>query len=497
MSRDHRHEPGRQALETRRHLFSRAARGFGTAALAALLPREPLAAPVIPAAAGKARVGGLPGVPHFPAKARRAISLFFAGAPSQIELVDYKPKLAEMFDRDLPPSVRGNQRLTTMSGGQSRFPLVGSAFKFKQHGESGAWMSELLPHLSQAVDDMTIIKTVWTGAINHDPAITYIQTGNQIPGKPSLGAWCSYGLGTENQDLPTYVVLTSKFSSKTDAAQALFARLWGSGYLPSQHQGVSLRSSGDPVLYLSDPPGVDRLARRQMLDAVVGLNAEQLALFQDPEINTRITQYEMAFRMQTSVPELIDVSKEPASTFALYGPEARIPGTFASNCLMARRMAERGVRFTQIFHRGWDHHTSLPKDLPLQCHDVDQAVKGLIFDLKQRGMLDETLVVAGGEFGRTVYCQGKLTRDRYGRDHHPRCFPVVLAGGGVKRGLIYGETDDFSYNVVKDPVHIRDLNATILHCLGVDHTRLTFKYAGLDQRLTGVEPAKVVNDILV
>ncbi len=466
----------------RRAFLSSAGHGLGTAALATMLPA--------PAAAN------LTGIPHFAPTAKRAISLFMAGAPSQIDLFDHKPKLADMFDKDLPPSVRGNQRLTTMTSGQTRFPLAPSIYKFARHGESGAWVSELLPHISKVVDDVTFVKTVWTEAINHDPAITYIQTGNQVPGKPSVGSWLSYGLGSANQDLPTYVVLTSKFSSKS-GAQALFSRLWGPGFLPSQHQGVCLRSSGDPVLYLSDPPGVDRTARRQMLDTVAALNHKRLAALGDPEISTRIAQYEMAFRMQSSVPDLTDVSKEPESTFDLYGPDARIPGTFAFNCLLARRMAERGVRFTQIFHRGWDHHGDLPGNLPMQCKDVDQGSSALMQDLKQRGMLDDTLVVWGGEFGRTAYCQGKLTREMYGRDHHPRCFTVWMAGGGIRRGITHGETDDFSYNVVKDPVHIRDLNATILRCLGIDHGRLTFKYAGLEQKLTGVEPAKIVDGILI
>jgi len=476
----------------RRRFLGTGAHGLGLAALATLLPRDSRAV----VAAGPKRIGGIEGVPHFAPRAKRAISLFMAGAPSQLDTFDYKPKLLEMFDQDLPPSVRGNQRLTTMTSGQTRFPLAPSKFQWKQHGKSGVWVSELLPNMAQVVDEMTIVKTVWTEAINHDPAITYIQTGNQNAGKPSIGAWLSYGLGSDNQDLPTYVVLTSKYSSK-DGAQALFSRLWGSGFLPSQHQGVGLRASGDPVLYLSDPPGLDRQARREMLDAVGELNGKRLAAIGDPEIRTRIAQYEMAFRMQVSVPELTDVSKEPDSAFDLYGPDARMPGTFAYNCLLARRMAERGVRFTQIFHRGWDQHKQLPRDLPLQCADVDRGARALVVDLKQRGLLDETLVVWGGEFGRTAYCQGKLTRDNYGRDHHPRCFTVWMAGGGMKRGFTYGETDDFSYNVVSNPVHIRDLNATILYALGIDHARLTFRYAGLEQRLTGVEPAKVMKPLLI
>jgi len=475
---------------TRRHFFGRTGYGIGSAALTGLLAGE------VPAAENQGR-GGLPGLPHFAPKAKRAIYLFMAGAPAQMDLLDYKPQMQDWFDKELPDSVRMGQRLTTMTSGQKRFPVAPSIYKFARHGQSGAWVSELLPNIARLVDDISIVRTVWTEAINHDPAITYINTGHQLPGKASLGAWLSYGLGTANENLPSFVVLTPRWSAKRDA-QALYNRLWGSGFLPSKYQGVALRSQGDPVLYLSNPGGVDSTTRRRMLDALGRLNQKRLAELGDPEIQARIAQYEMAYRMQSSVPELTDLAGEPESTFKLYGEEAKQPGTFAASCLLARRMAERGVRFTQIFHRGWDQHGALPRDLPLQCGDVDRASYALVQDLKQRGMLDETLVIWGGEFGRTTYCQGKLTGDNYGRDHHPRCFSIWMAGGGIKPGVVHGETDEFSYNVVKDPVHIRDLNATILHCLGIDHRRLTYRFQGLDQRLTGVEAeAQPVKNILV
>ncbi|HUG89223.1 MAG TPA: DUF1501 domain-containing protein [Planctomycetaceae bacterium] len=477
---------------TRRHFFASTGYGIGTAALASLL---------FPRAGGAATedaspTGGLPGLPHFAPKAKRAIYLFMAGAPSQIDTLDYKPKMAELFDVELPESIRRGQRLTTMTSGQARFPVAPSMYKFAQHGECGAWVSELLPWTAKMVDDLAIVRSVHTEAINHDPAITYINTGSELPGKASLGAWLSYGLGSENDNLPAFVVMTPRWSAKRDA-QALYQRLWGSGFLPSKHQGVRLRSSGDPVLYLSNPDGVSHEARGRMLATLNRLNSRRHGLLGDPDIQTRIAQYEMAFRMQTSVPDLTDLSDEPASTFELYGEEAKQPGTFAASALLARRMVERDVRFVQIFHRGWDHHGDLPRDLPLQCGDVDRASYALVQDLKARGMLDDTLVIWGGEFGRTIYCQGALSRTTYGRDHHPRCFTVWMAGGGVKGGITYGETDEFSYNVVKDPVHIRDLNATILHQLGIDHARLTFKFQGLDQRLTGVEDkARVLGEIL-
>ena len=429
---------------------------------------------------------GLPGLPHFAPKARRLIYLFMNGAPSQIDLWDHKPKLAELYDTELPDSIRNGQRLTTMTSGQKRFPIAPTIYRFARHGACGAMVSELLPHTAQVVDELAVIRTVYTEAINHDPASTYILTGNQVPGKPSIGAWLSYGLGSEAEDLPAFVVMTPRWSAKRDA-QALYQRLWGAGFLPSRHQGVALRSAGDPVLYLNNPPGMDAACRRSMLDGLAKLNQAAFERTGDPEIETRIAQYEMAFRMQASIPGLTDISSEPKSVLELYGPEVTQPGTFAASALLARRLVERGVRVVQILHREWDHHTDLPRDLPLQCRDVDQACKGLILDLKQRGLLEDTLVVWGGEFGRTVYCQGELRHDNYGRDHHPRCYTMWMAGGGIKGGTVFGETDDFSYNIVRDPVHIRDLNATILRLMGIDHNRLTYNFQGLDQKLTGTE----------
>ncbi len=473
---------------SRRQFLGHSLWSVGAAALASLCPQKLLAG-------GLRNNEPLPGLPHFAPKARRVIYLFMSGAPSQLDMWDYKPKMADQYDKDLPESIRNGQRLTTMTSGQTRFPIVPTMYQFKQYGKSGAWVSELLPHLSGVVDDLAIIKTVNTDAINHDPAITFIQTGFQLPGKPSLGAWVAYGLGSENKDFPAYIVMTCKGPSKRDA-QALFARLWGSGFLPAEYQGVALRGKGDPVLYLTDPPGVTRDNRRRLLTAVNALNLHEFEQSQDPDIMARISQYEMAFRMQASVPDLVDLSKEPKHIIEMYGPEVSKPGSFAYNCLLARRLAERDVRCIQIFHRDWDHHNDLPRDLPLQCKDMDQPAAALIKDLKQRGLLQDTLVIWGGEFGRTIYCQGALARDNYGRDHHPRCFTMWMAGGGVKGGVVHGETDDFSYNIVKDPVHIRDLNATILHCLGINHQRLTFPYQGLNQRLTGTEPAEVVQGIL-
>jgi len=465
---------------TRRYFFGRTAAGIGTVALASLLDER-----LLGAATSQPAGHGVLGRSHFPATAKRVIYLSMNGAPSQLETFDYKPKLSALFDADLPDSVRMGQRITTMTSGQTRLPIAPSVFRFQRHGAGGAWVSELLPHLAKIVDDLAIVRTVNTDAINHDPACTFIFSGAQQPGRPSIGSWVSYGLGSLNENLPTFVVLHSTWSSKRDA-QAVFSRLWGSGFLPSKYQGVALRSSGDPVLYLSNPPGVDSASRRRMLDALAQLNQKELAAVGDPEINTRIAQYEMAYRMQTSVPELTNMSDEPKHILDLYGPDVHIPGTVASNCLLARRLAERNVRFIQIFQRGWDHHGNLPTDMRLQCRDIDQPCAALITDLKQRGMLDDTLVVWGGEFGRTVYCQGKLTREDYGRDHHPRCFSMWMAGGGVKPGIVYGETDDFSYNIVRDPVHVHDLNATILHCLGINHERLTFRFQGRDFRLTDV-----------
>ncbi|MCA8997002.1 MAG: DUF1501 domain-containing protein [Planctomycetaceae bacterium] len=471
---------------TRRHFFRQSGIGIGAAALASVLPGTQTQA---------AGVGGLPDLPHFAPKAKRAIYLFTAGAPSQIDTLDYKPKLDELFDTDLPESIRNGQRLTTMTSGQSRFPIAPSKFQFEQYGQSGAWVSELLPHTAKMVDDISIVRSVHTEAINHDPAITYICTGHQLPGRASLGAWLSYGLGSLNEDLPTFVVMTPTWTGRQQA-QALYNRLWGSGFLPSQYQGVSLRSAGDPVLFLSNPPGVDTNMRKRMLDRLELLNQQTYDQFGDPETLARIEQAEMAFRMQASIPDLTDISGEPQHVLEKYGPDVEKPGTFARSCLLARRMMERNVRFVQLFHRGWDQHGNLAGDLPKQCADVDQPAWALVQDLKERGLLDETLVIWGGEFGRTVYCQGKLTRENYGRDHHPRCFSIWMAGGGIKPGVVHGETDDFSYNVTKDPVHIHDLNATILHCLGIDHRRLSYKFQGLDVRLTGVEEHHPVQAIL-
>ncbi len=482
-------------LETRRQFFGKCASGLGGAALASLLPNAVVNALESQA---KPRFGGLPELPHFAPKAKRAIYLFMSGAPSQLDLYDHKPNMGKWFDTDLPESVRMGQRLTTMTSGQDKFPIAPSIFEFKKHdnGGDGAWISELLPHTGSMAKDLAIIKTVHTEAINHDPAITFFCTGDESPGKPSLGAWLSYGLGSENRNLPAFIVMNATWSGPK-GAQALYNRLWGSGFLPSEHQGVLLRSQGDPVLFLSNPQGMNEKTRKQMLDTLVELNKELYEEVGDPETHARISQYEMAFRMQTSVPELTDLSQEPEHVLEMYGPEVKTPGTFANCCILARRMMERDVRLVQVFHRGWDQHGELPKNIRNQARDIDQPSAGLVKDLKQRGMLDETLVAWGGEFGRTVYCQGKLSPDNYGRDHHPKCFTRWLAGGGIKGGVVHGETDDFSYNIVKDPVSARDINATILHLLGIDHERLTFKFQGLDHRLTGVEEkARIVSEIL-
>ncbi|MEE2886164.1 MAG: DUF1501 domain-containing protein [Planctomycetota bacterium] len=482
-------------LLTRRHFFGQAGLGLGSAALASMTAGEVLAAPRTPIT--PLRGQGLPGVPHFAPKAKRAIWLFMAGAPSQIDLLDYKPKLRQMFDKDLPESVRKGQRLTTMTSKQKRFPLAPSIYDFKKYdnGGDGAYISELLPFTAKMVKDIAIVKSVYTEAINHDPAITFITTGQELPGRPSLGAWLSYGLGTVNDDLPAFVVMTATWTGRREA-QALYNRLWGSGMLSSDHAGVALRAQGDPVLFLKNPKGISDNARRKMLDALKQINERAFRKIGDPETQSRIAQYEMAYRMQSSVPELVELSQEPKSTAKLYGPDSNKPGTFAASCILARRMIERGVRFVQIFHRGWDQHGSLPRDLTRQARDVDQPTWALVQDLKQRGMLDDTLVIWGGEFGRTVYCQGALTKANYGRDHHPRCFPIWMAGGGIQGGVVHGETDDFSYNIEKDPVHVRDINATILHCLGIDHKRLTLMHQGLDVRLTGVEEANPITQIL-
>jgi len=477
-------------LLTRRHFFSRTATGIGAAALASLINPE-LFASNTPVTTGR---GGVLGKPHFKPKAKRVIYLFMSGAPSQIDMWDYKPKMQDYFDTDLPSSIRMGQRLTTMTSKQARFPVAPSIFKFKQHGQHGAWVSELLPYTSQVVDDIAVIRSIHTEAINHDPAITFIQTGSQLPGRPSLGAWLSYGLGSPNKDLPAFVVMTATWTGRRDA-QSLYNRLWGAGFLPSQYQGVALRSKGDPVLYLANPPGVNASQRRKMLDRLAALNKLQYEAIGDPETNARIKQYEMAYRMQTSVPELTDLSNEPDYILDMYGPDVHKPGTFAASCILARRLAERDVPFVQIFHRGWDQHGNLPSDIRRQSHDVDQPSAALINDLKQRGLLEDTLVIWGGEFGRTIYSQGTLTKTNYGRDHHPRCFSIWMAGGGIKPGIVYGQTDDFCYNIVENPVHIHDLNATILHTLGINHEKLTFRFQGRDFRLTDVH-GNVVHDIL-
>jgi len=431
--------------------------------------------------------------PHFEPKAKRVIYLFQSGGPSQLEMMDYKPELPSLHGSELPDSIRQGQRLTGMTSGQKSFPVVAPKFKFAQYGQSGAWFSELLPHTAKIADDLCIVRSMHTEAINHDPAITLMQTGSQQPGRPSLGAWLSYGLGSEAEDLPAFVVMISH-GTGSDSNQGLLDRLWGSGFLPSSHQGVKFRSGADPVLYLNDPAGVGRPLRRRMLDGLAKLNAIHFRQDGDPEIATRIQQYEMAFRMQASVPSLADLSDEPDSTFELYGQQAKTPGTYAANCLLARRMVERGVRFVQLYHRGWDNHGNLPSNIPKQCSDIDQPQAALITDLKRRGLLDDTLVVWGGEFGRTVYSQGSLQED-YGRDHHGRCFTMWLAGGGFKSGHVFGETDDYGYNIVRDPIHIHDLHATVLHCLGFDHERLTYPYQGRMFRLTDVA-GKVVNELL-
>jgi len=484
----------REALRTaaaRRLFFQSSGMALGTAALA-LLERRATAA----SAGVTARVHPpLPGLPHHAPRARAVIYIHTNGGPSQIDLWDHKPKLQEYFDKDLPPSVRGEQRLSTMTSGQARFPVAPSKFAFTQAGQCGRWINrELLPYTAGIVDDIALVKTIHTNAINHDPACTFVMTGSEIPGKASLGSWLAYGLGSENDDLPAFVVFTPL--PDINPSQALFTRMWSSGFLPTRYSGVALRGSGDPVLYLPNPDGVTGADRRTMLDGLGRLNERAFARYRDPEIRTRIAQYEMAFRMQSSVPELTDLAGESAATLALYGDDVRKPGSFTHSLLLARRLVERGVRAVQILHRGWDQHGNLPADLKAQCLDTDQATAALVTDLKQRGMLDETLVVWGGEFGRTVYSQGTLTKDTYGRDHHPRNYCMWLAGGGARGGVSFGETDDFSYNVVENPVHINDFNATILHLLGIDHERFTFRFQGLDQRLTGVERQAVVRELL-
>lgn len=501
-----------ELMMTRRQLFGKATLGVGTAALSRLLGAGGFAslASLAAADAGK-RPHGIPGMPSFAPKAKYVIYLFMSGGPSQLDLWDYKPKLYDLYNSDLPDRIRNGQRITTMTSGQARFPIAPSKFKFQKYdnNDEGVWVSELLPHTASVVKDLCVVRSMWTEAINHDPATTFLQTGSTLPGRPSMGAWLSYGLGSMNENLPTYVVLHSKVSSGKPN-QPVYPRLWGSGFLPSQYQGVGLRSSGDAVLYLQDPDGMDRQTRRDMLNDVAAMNHASLKMFGDPEINARIEQYELAYRLQSSVPDLMDLSKETPETFEMYGEAAHEPGTFAANCMLARRMVQRGVRFIQIFQRGWDMHSDLGLDLPTQAKDVDQACAALIKDLKRTGLLDETLVIWAGEFGRTVYSQGPLSHENYGRDHHPRAFTVWMAGGGVKPGIVYGNTDDYGYNIVdKDgqviepsvdtltpgAVHVHDLQATILNQLGVDHTKLTYRYQGRDFRLTDVH-GHVVQDLL-
>lgn len=474
-------------LQTRRNLLFQARGCLGTAALASLLSSDQ-------AVAESTQTGPALAQPHFPSTAKRVIYLFMAGGPSHIDMFDYKPALRKIHGTELPESIRQGQRLTGMTSGQKSFPCVAPMFNFTKHGERGTWINaELLPHTAKIADEISIIRTMNTEAINHDPAITFINTGTQQLGRPSFGSWLSYGLGSPNKDLPAYVTMISVGAKP---GQALYSRLWSSGFLPSKHQGVQFRSGEDPVLYLSNPAGIPAELRRSMLDSLAEINSQSYQQLGDPEIQARISQYEMAYRMQTSVPDLMDISDESESTFELYGPDSRKPGTFAANCVLARRLAERGVPFVQLFHRGWDQHGNLPKEIRTNARGTDQPAAALVRDLKQRGMLEDTVVIFGGEFGRTIYSQGALTKDSHGRDHHGRCFSTWVAGGGFKRGFDYGVTDDYSYNIVQDPVHINDLNATILHTLGIDHNRFTVKYQGLDWKLTGVEGAKVVEPLL-
>ena len=480
--------------ETRRQFFRSGGNVLGAAALASL--GTPLVSHASPnPGEGAASIGGLGTLPHFAPKAKRVIYLHMVGGPSQMDIYDYKPQMNEWYDKDLPETIRNGQRLTTMTSGQARFPIAPSMYKFSQHGKRGMWVTELLPQTAKIVDDLCFVRSMNTEAINHEPAITYMQTGNMVTGRPCIGAWLSYGLGSMNNNLPTFVVLVAT-PTNNEQIQAISARLWSSGCLPGEHGGCSFRSVGDPILYINNPSGVPTDIRRKTLDGLKSLNEMNFRAVGDPEIHTRIEQYELAFRMQSSVPDLTNIADEPESTMELYGQEAKKPGTFANSVLLARRMVERDVRFVQIYLNNWDHHGNVAKRLPSQCKDIDQATYGLITDLKNRGLLDSTLVIWGGEFGRTIYSQGGLSKDNYGRDHHPRCFTMWMAGGGIKGGTIYGETDDFSYNIVKDPVHIRDFHATVLHLLGIDHERFTFKNQGLDLKLTGVEPARVVKELL-
>jgi hypothetical protein len=473
-------------LQNRRQFFANGKCLLGGAALAALMSKSA-------AGASSSHVVG----PHFPPQAKRVIYLHMVGGPSQMDLFDYKPTMRDWYDKELPESVRMGQRLTTMTSGQARFPIAPSKFEFHQAGECGMWMNkELLPNLAKKADEICWMRSLNTEAINHEPAITAMQTGNQVTGRPCLGAWASYGLGSMNENLPTFVVLVAVPTNR-DQEQAISSRLWSSGYLSGEHAGVSFRSKGDPILFINNPPGVPDAIRKRSIDGLNQLNELNYANLGDPETHTRMRQYEMAFRMQASVPELTDLNQEPEHTFNLYGEEAKKPGTFANTALMARRLVERGVRFVQVYHNNWDHHANVAVRMPSQCKDIDRPCYALLEDLKQRGMLDDTLVIWGGEFGRTIYTQGTLSKENYGRDHHPRCFTMWMAGGGAKGGTIYGETDDFSYNIVRDPLHIRDFHATVLHLLGFDHERFSYKFQGLEQRLTGVLPAQVIPQLIV
>ncbi len=474
--------------QTRRQFFARGRNVLGTAALAQLMGGMGgiLAGSV---------AGGRSDLPHFAAKAKHVIYLHMVGGPSQMDLYDYKPEMAKWYDKDLPDSIRQGQRLTTMTSGQSRFPIAPSKYQFARHGKSGMWVTELLPWTAKCVDDMAFIRSMHTEAINHEPAISAMQTGNMVTGRPCLGSWMSYGLGSLNQNLPTFCVLVAEPSNK-EQLQAISARLWSSGYLSGEHAGVSFRSAGDPILFINNPPGVASGQRRRQLDGLRELNEMAYRSVGDPETHTRIQQFEMAFRMQSSVPELTEITREPESTYQLYGDEARKPGSFAYTALLARRLVQRGVRFVQIYHNNWDHHANVNGRMPSQCRDVDQPTYGLIQDLKRHGLFEDTLIIWGGEFGRTIYSQGGLSKENYGRDHHPRCFTMWMAGGGSRGGVIHGQTDDFSYNIVENPVHIRDFHATVLHLLGIHHDRFTFRVQGLDARLTGVEEARVVKELL-
>jgi len=491
------HTPAFDSLNKRldrRNFLTKTSLGIGALALGSLLGKNGASGKVASSAtASNAAIDDvISALPHFAPKAKRVIYLFMSGGPSQIETFDYKPALVERYGQDLPGSVRQGQRLTAMSANQSKFPMVPSRYKFNQPGKNGTWVSELLPHTAKVIDELCIIKSLHTEHINHDPAITFFQTGNQLPGRPSIGSWLSYGLGTDNQNLPSFIVLVSKNAPKD---QPLYTRLWGNGFLPSEYQGVEFRAGKDPVLYLNNPDGYDGTDRDEMLDYLTRLNKLQNSAYGDPEVDARIAQYEMAYRMQTSVPDVMSVVNEPDEVFDLYGPDSRDPGTYAANCLLARKLLEKDVKFVQLYHQGWDHHGGLPAGMENQCRQTDQSTAALITDLKRRGLLEDTLVIWGGEFGRTVYSQGQLTPTNYGRDHHPRCFTMWMAGAGVKAGFSYGETDEFSYNIVKDPVHVHDFQATLLHLMGVDHERLTYKFQGRRFRLTDTH-GNVVKDIL-